>query len=62
MMCVNRNEWAIGQRMALDVEVDDSIYRETFQRGAVAFQREDFQNLGDAATNEDTAIAYNTTP
>jgi hypothetical protein len=43
MLCVNRNEWAIGQRMALDVEVDDSIYRETFQRVVVAFQREDFQ-------------------
>lgn len=62
MLAVNRNEWAMGQRMALDVEVDDSIYRETFQRVVVAFQREDFQNIGDAATNEDTAIAYNTTP
>lgn len=62
MLAVNRNEWAIGQRMALDVETDDSIYRESFQRVVVAFQREDFQNLGDAATNEDTAIAYNVTP
>lgn len=62
MLCVNRNEWAFGQRMALDVEVDDSIYRETFQRVLVGFMREDFQNIGDAATNEDTAIAYNVTP
>jgi HK97 family phage major capsid protein len=61
-LCVNRNEWAIGQRMALDVEVDDSIYRETFQRVVVAFMREDFQHIGDAAGNEDTAIAYNVTP
>jgi len=62
MLCVNRNEWAIGQRMALDVQVDDSIYRESFQRVAVAFMREDFQSLAGAATNEDTAIAYNVTP
>lgn len=62
MLCVNRNEWAMGQRMALDVEVDDSPYRETYQRLMVAFMREDFQSLADAATNEDTAIAYNVTP
>ena len=62
ILCVNRNEWAIGQRMALDVETDDSIYRETYQRVAVAFAREDFQHIGSAATNEDTAIAYNVTP
>ena len=62
MLCVNRNEWAIGQRMALDVQVDDSIYRETYQRVAVAFMREDFQSLASAATNDDTAIAYNVTP
>jgi predicted phage gp36 major capsid-like protein len=61
-LCVNRNEWAIGQRMALDVEVDDSIYRETYQRVVVGFMREDFQHIGDAATNDDTAIAYNVTP
>lgn len=62
MLCVNRNEWAMGQRMALDVEVDDSIYRETYQRVAIAFQREDFQSIADAATNDDTSIAYNVTP
>lgn len=62
MLCVNRNEWAMGQRMALDVEVDDSIYRETFQRVAVAFQREDFQHIGSASTDENTAIAFNVTP
>jgi HK97 family phage major capsid protein len=62
MLCVNRNEWAIGQRMAIDVEVDDSIYRETFQRVGVMFQREDFQSIASAATNDDTAIAYNVTP
>ena len=57
-LCVNRNEFAIGQRMALDVEIDDSIYRESFQRVAVAFQREDFQHVGDAAANDDVAILY----
>jgi HK97 family phage major capsid protein len=61
-LCVNRNEWAMGQRMALDVEVDDSIYRETYQRVVVGFMREDFQHIGDAAANDDTAIAYNVTP
>jgi HK97 family phage major capsid protein len=61
-LCVNRGEWAMGQRMALDVEVDDSIYRQTFQRVLVGFMREDFQHIGDAATNEDTAISYNVTP
>ena len=61
-LTVNRNEWAFGQRMALDVEVDDSIYRETFQRVLVGFMREDFQNIGDASTNDDTAIGFNTTP
>mgnify|MGYP003526374889 FL=1 len=62
MLCVNRNEWALGQRTALDVETDDSIYRESYQRVAVAFMREDFQSLASAAANEDTAIAYNVTP
>lgn len=61
-MIVNRNEWAFGQRMALDVEVDDSIYRETYQRVLVGFMREDFQNIGDNSANDDTAIGYNTTP
>lgn len=61
-LAVNRQEWALGQRMALDVEVDDSIYRETFQRVIVGFSRVDFQHIGDAATNDDTAIAYNVTP
>jgi HK97 family phage major capsid protein len=62
MLCVNRNEWALGQRTALTVETDDSIYRETYQRVAVAFMREDFQSIASASTNEDTAIAYNVTP
>lgn len=61
-LCVNRNEWVMGQRMAMDVEVDDSIYRETYQRVVVGFMREDFQNVGDASTNDDTAIGYNVTP
>ncbi|MEZ5167856.1 MAG: phage major capsid protein [Acidimicrobiales bacterium] len=61
-LCVNRGEWAIGQRMATDIEVDDSIYRETFQRVMVAFQREDFQHIGSDATNEDTAITFNVAP
>lgn len=62
ILCVNRNEWAFGQRMALDVQIDDSIYRETFQRVAVAFMREDFQSIASASTDETTAIAYNVTP
>ncbi|MFM1964886.1 MAG: Klebsiella phage Sugarl [Actinomycetota bacterium] len=61
-LCVNRNEWVMGQRMALDIEVDDSIYRETYQRVMVGFMREDFQNIGDASGNDDTAIGYNVTP
>lgn len=60
-MCVNRNEWAIGQRMALDIEVDDSIYRETFQRVVIAFQREDFQSIAAASTDDTTSIGYNVT-
>ena len=60
-ICVNRNEWAFGQRMALDVEVDDSIYRETYQRVMVGFMREDFQNIGESS-GEDTSIGYNVTP
>ena len=61
-LCVNRREWAMGQRMALDVQIDDSLYRETFQRVAVAFMREDFQHIGSAAANDDTSIGYNVTP
>lgn len=61
MICVNRNEWAMGARTPLDIEVDDSIYRETYQRVVLGFQREDFQNLG-ASTDENTAIAFNVTP
>lgn len=60
-LCVNRQEWAMGQRMALDVEVDDSIYREAYQRVLVGFMREDFQNIGDASSNDDTSIGYNIT-
>lgn len=60
-LAVNRNEWALGQRMAMDVEVDDSIYRETFQRVMVAFMREDFQSIGESA-GDDTSIGYNVTP
>lgn len=59
LLIVQRSEWAIGQRMAMDVEVDDSIYRESFQRVVVAFMREDFQNVGSDAANEDTAILFN---
>ncbi len=59
LLIVNRGEWAFGQREALDVEVDDSIYRESYQRVMVAFMREDYQNLGDAATNEDTGVLFN---
>lgn len=61
-LCVNRREWAMGQRMALDFRVSDELYAETFQRVAIAFAREDFQSLATAATNEDTAISYNVTP
>ena len=61
MLCVNRNEWAMGQRMALDVEVDDSIYRETYQRVMVGFMREDFQSIASASTDDNTSIGYNVT-
>lgn len=61
-LCVRRSEFAIGQRMALDVEINDVLYMETFQRVVVAFAREDFQHIGSAATNDDVAIAYNITP
>jgi len=59
LLVVNRGEWALGQRMALDIEVDDSIYREAFQRVVVGFMREDFQHVGDAASNDDTGILRN---
>lgn len=61
VLCVNRNEWAMGQRMALDIEIDDSLYRETFQRVAVGFQRLDFQHIGAASTDDNTSIGYNVT-
>lgn len=61
-LCVRRSEWAIGQRMAIDVKVSDELYAETFQRVAVAFSREDFQSLASPAANDDTAIMYNVTP
>lgn len=57
---VNRGEFAIGQREALDIEVDDSVYRETYQRLVIGFQREDFQHIGDAAANDDVAALFNT--
>ena len=60
-LAVNRGEWAMGQRMALDVEVDDSIYRETYQRVLVGFMREDFQSITDTAANKDTSLGYNIT-
>jgi hypothetical protein len=47
--------------MAMGLETDDSIYRETYQRVMVGFMREDFQSVADAATNEDTSIGYNIT-
>ncbi|MDP2291582.1 MAG: phage major capsid protein [Actinomycetota bacterium] len=57
--CVHRGEWVIGERMALDVEIDDSIRRETYQRTAIAFSRTDMQHIGSAATNDDTSVGYN---
>lgn len=60
-LCVHRGEWAMGQRSALDIEVDDSIYRETYQRVLVGFMREDFQSIAAAAANDDTSIGYNIT-
>lgn len=57
-LVVNRNEFAIGQRMAFDVKTSDELYMETFQRVAVAFMREDFQHIGSAAANDDVAIGY----
>lgn len=61
-ICVNRNEFALGVRMPIDVQTDDSIYRETFQRVAVAFTREDFQCIAPVATDDVVALAYNITP
>jgi HK97 family phage major capsid protein len=61
-LCVNRREFAIGQRMAFDVMTSDELYMESFQRVAVAFMREDFQHIGSAAANDDVAIAVNVTP
>ncbi len=58
LVVVNRGAWVMGQRMGLDVEVDDSIYRESYQRVVVGFMREDFQNLGES-TDDDTAYLYN---
>lgn len=60
-LIVNRGEYALGRRMAMDVEADDSIYRETYQRVVVAFQRLDFQNISGAAGTDDVGIAYNVT-
>lgn len=60
-LCVNRREWAFGQRMAMDIETDDSIYRETFQRVMVGFMREDFQMIGSASTDDNTSIGFNIT-
>lgn len=61
-LCVNRNEWAMGTRMALDFKIYDELYSETFQRMILGFSREDFQSIASAATNEDTAISFNVTP
>lgn len=61
LMAVHRPSWVIGQRMALDVAIDDSIYRETFQRVAIGFQREDFQAVTGASTDDVVALGYNTT-
>lgn len=61
VLCVNRNEWAMGQRSPLTVEVDDSIYRETYQRVVVGFMREDFQSIASASTDDNTSIGYNVT-
>lgn len=60
-LCVNRGEWAMGLRSPLAVEVDDSIYRETYQRVVVGFMREDFQHIGAVSTDDNTSIGYNIT-
>jgi HK97 family phage major capsid protein len=60
-LCVNRNEWAMGQRTPLMVETDDSIYRETYQRVVVGFMREDFQSIAAVSTDDTTSIGYNIT-
>jgi len=62
-LVVNRMEWAMGTRTGLAIETDDSIYRETYQRVLVGFQREDFQNINaDGSAADDTSISYNITP
>lgn len=63
LLAVNRSEWVMGQRSPLDIEVDDSIYRESYQRVLVGWMREDFQNVnGYGSAADDTAIGYNVTP
>jgi len=62
-LCVNRMEWVFGQRTPLALEVDDSLYRETYQRVIVGFMREDFMNVNARGSSEDdTSIVYNVTP
>jgi len=60
---VSRTEWVMGQRSPLALEVDDSIYRETYQRVVVGFMREDFANVNARGSSEDdTGLIYNVTP
>lgn len=62
-LAVYRDEWVMGQRSALGLEVDDSIYRETYQRVIVGFMREDFANINaEGAAADDTSIIYNLAP
>jgi hypothetical protein len=62
-LVVNTRQWVMGTRTPLSLETDDSIYRETFQRVVVAWQREDFQNINARGTSEDdTSYLFNVTP
>ena len=60
-MVVNRSEFALGQRMNLEIETDDSVYRETYQRLVVGFSRLDFQAIAAASTDDVVSVGYNVT-
>lgn len=59
-LVVSTSEWAMGMRQPLTLEVDDSLYRESYQRAAFGFSRQDFQNINaDGSSAKDTGIVLN---
>lgn len=58
-LVVNIEEWAMGVREPLNVTVDGSPYRESYQRVATGYMRADFQNINaDGSSAKDTGIVY----